>query len=772
MKGAMRTKRDHKQSKKEAPPARRSPLWARLLLAFVSPLVFLAIMELVLMLAGYGRARTFFIKWRHHDQPIYLMNHQCCEHFVPKALSRVPEYSVLRPKALGSRRIFVPGSSAAYGDPKAEFGFCRQLEVLLNAQCKGVSYEVINVAVTAMNSHVARRIALDCAGHQPDIFIVYMGNNEIVGPYGPPTLPKALYASRGFINTCITLKQRFRVGQLLSHVIETVRMSGQPQQEWLGMETFLSTQMPAHDPKLNYCYQHLQDNIHDIVWAADACGARTLLCTVPVNLRACAPFGSQHGPGLSAGQLTQWERHFHNGRQGQQSGDYETALRHYEQAASLDDAYADLAYCRAQCLEALGRIDNARVQYGAARDLDTLRFRADSMINNVIRTQAGSLARYGVTLFDMEDYLKQATGGLPLGAEILVDHVHLSFRGNFLAAYGALSVIRGCFPEDPWTKETWTKEQLFDLCAGRLLYDDLQHRDFARIMYYRKTLPPFVNQIDHDKELEGLRDELIRLYRNAKDMPVREADLQEGLKCRPADTYIYQRYGMYLVDQGRIREAEDMYEGFLEARPFNMSIRLELANLLAWLNQKDKALNLLMSKSTPYRHDRREALRALGSHLVKQGRFMEAEPIYLELLQLEVRNVDALNNLAVINGQKNTLHKVKMYLDKALAIDPESTKARINMGNYYASINQPDRAQAWFAKAVAAEPHNCLAHIGLGSQYLRAGKLQEGLSHIQEAVALRPDYVRGYELLEIIHRKLGQEEQARSCEELKLLFTE
>ena len=60
-----------------------------------------------------------------------------------------------------------------------------------------LTFEVINAAVTSMNSHVARRIAKDCAAHDPDVFIIFMGNNEVVGPYGPPTLPSsALFEQR------------------------------------------------------------------------------------------------------------------------------------------------------------------------------------------------------------------------------------------------------------------------------------------------------------------------------------------------------------------------------------------------------------------------------------------------------------------------------------------------------------------------------------------------------------------------------------------------
>ena len=83
----------------------------------------------------------------------------------------LPESSVLYPKDSSTIRIFVLGSSAANGDPEPAYGFCRQLEILLNEHSERKSFEVINAAVTAMNSFVARRIAQDCVCISP-IFLL------------------------------------------------------------------------------------------------------------------------------------------------------------------------------------------------------------------------------------------------------------------------------------------------------------------------------------------------------------------------------------------------------------------------------------------------------------------------------------------------------------------------------------------------------------------------------------------------------------------------
>jgi tetratricopeptide (TPR) repeat protein len=757
-----------KQERIDGP--RRHIRWVRWSLVIIGPMLFLLCSELLLALIGYGRPQRFFIAWQDRERTVHLTNHRYCEHFVPRHLSRTPEYTVLGPKQKGTRRIFVLGGSAAYGDPEPAFGFCRQLEVLLNIVSKDKQYEVINAAVTAMNSHVARRIARDCLAHDPDLFIVYMGNNEVVGPYGPPTLPSFLYARRGFINACMTFKQRSRLGQLVAHMAEAVASSNGQRRQWQGMEVFLATQLRADDPKLRHCHRYFHRNLRDIVITAHARGIQTLLCSVPTNLSACPPFGSLHDPSLSADRQVEWQRHFKAGRGHQQAGAWQAALAEYEQAAALDHTFADLVFCQAQCLEALGRIAEARDAYSRARDLDTLRFRASSDINAAIRTLASELAQKGARLFDLELALQEAFETPILGDGVLADHVHLSVRGNFLAARAALDMIHRCFPDDTWT-DIGPPDTLFAAFAADLLYDYQQPSRLALLMYRRKTLPPFVDQLDHDKEMERLREALYRGRAVAQAKSLSEAEILTALQHRPHDTYLQQRYGAFLLAEGRMREAMDLYETFLQTHPYNITLRLELAPLYAVQADTEKALDLLTSHQSPYCYTRRDALLALAVRLVKGGQSLKAEPLYRDCLKIDPDNVDVLINLAVIAGEKGAPGEEKRYLDRALALAPDSSSAMVNLGNHYVRARQSDRARTWFARAVKADPYNHLAHVGLGIQIMATGQVDEGISHVIQAVKLKPDFIEGYTTLETLYRRMGLEDKAQNAAVLKQLFT-
>ena len=81
------------------------------------------------------------------------------------------------------------------------------------------------------------------------------------------------------------------------------------------------------------------------------------------------------------------------------AGRHSEALDRYLSAAAIDDRYAELQYRIGRVYWALGEFTEAQERFALARDLDTLRFRADSRINEIIRSVAKA-AGPGVELID------------------------------------------------------------------------------------------------------------------------------------------------------------------------------------------------------------------------------------------------------------------------------------------------------------------------------------------------------------------------------------
>ncbi len=179
---------------------------------------------------------------------------------------------------------------------------------------------------------------------------------------------------------------------------------------------------------------------------------------------------------------------------------------------------------------------------------------------------------------------------------------------------------------------------------------------------------------------------------------------------------------------------------------------------------------MLTSNQTPDRYSRKEALLLLGAHCAAVGNIPQATVIYEELGRMDARNVDILVNQAAAASERNDLAAMKRYLDKALALGPDSVLAMTNMGNYYAKRKQPRRAQEWFARAVRADPQSPFAHIGLGIQSVRLEQMDKAVEHLMRAVALKPDFVEAHLLLAALYEQAGRKNDARKHAELAALF--
>ena len=155
-----------------------------MVLAAAMPAIVLLALEGGLRLAGYGKPATFLIP---DGRPGWFRtNPEFASLFLPGNFDLRPlNFSVSLHKAPKTVRIVVLGESAAQGVPVPGFGFSPQLRAQLRHRYPGTDFEVIDTGIVAINSHVVYQVAKEMARFEPDLFVLYAGNNEVVGPYGP-----------------------------------------------------------------------------------------------------------------------------------------------------------------------------------------------------------------------------------------------------------------------------------------------------------------------------------------------------------------------------------------------------------------------------------------------------------------------------------------------------------------------------------------------------------------------------------------------------------
>ncbi|MGC4071933.1 MAG: hypothetical protein QM760_05355 [Nibricoccus sp.] len=395
----------------DAPPAStprlslgRKLLYAAILTSFAFALL-LGGLELTLRLIGYGHSTHFARLEKLPDgSVVWRENRDCTAPFFSEALVRRPQsFRLTEKKKPGTIRIFILGSSAAMGDPEASFSISRLLETQLRAAYPDKSFEVVNAAVTAINSHIVRGIAEDSRNSSPTSSSSTRGTDEVIGPFGPAGVFTGFLRSERAVRFAIWLKST-RTGQLIA----SLGQRSSPE-KWGGMEMFLHQQIPADDPRLDIVRAHFRDNLRAIVASADRAGASTILCTTLANQRDFAPFLSLHRPGLTTGQLAEWEKGFATGNSAILANDTARAETAYRAALAIDDRHAELNFRLARALVPTGmQQDETRMRFQRALDLDALRFRADSSLNEIIRTLPASLTNSRVRVIDLNSPLGEA----------------------------------------------------------------------------------------------------------------------------------------------------------------------------------------------------------------------------------------------------------------------------------------------------------------------------------------------------------------------------
>jgi len=526
----------------EPVPAPRSSPWRRWLAiaatAILAPVLLLVLAELALRVCGVGTPTSVTVPCTDHGQPAYCDNQFFAAAFFPPGMYRTPRpYAIPATKPPGTYRIFILGESVAWGDPDPTYGFGRYLEVMLRQRYPQTKFEVINSSITALNSHAFLPMVKELAQYQPDLFVIYTGSTEVVGPFGPGTVLTPWDLSLPAIRARIALNST-RLGQLVGKVAGSGQKNGQ---EWRGMEMFLDRQVRADSPQMKPVYENFAANLRDIAAVAQRAGAHVLISTVATNLKDCAPFASLHREGIRPDELQSWEKFVQQGADLESAGSYAEALKQYLAAAEIDPQYAELQFRIARCLWALGDFAGAKERFVRAQDLDTLRFRADSRINEIIRSLAG--AGPNVRVVDAAaNFAGESAHGVP-DSELFYEHVHMNPRGNYILARAMYSQVAGMLPPELRGSTAGADAVSEQECERLLAFTAYDRARVAGLILTKLERPPFTNQLNHADEIQRLKSQAEGVSLDYAEIV---AEYQWAIQQNPQDRLLHLNYGFLL----------------------------------------------------------------------------------------------------------------------------------------------------------------------------------------------------------------------------------
>ena len=675
----------------------------RIVLAVAAPAMLFGLFEGVLRLAGYGYPTGFFVT--DDGGRTWMGNERFAWRYSPPAAASRPDLFILPgAKAPGTVRIFILGESAAMGTPNPSYSFGRVLEAMLRERHPGVRFEVINAAMMGINSHGVRDIALDCAAHEPDLFIVYMGNNEIVGPWSPFTAPAALASSLPVVRTALCAKTT-KVGQWVGATARRLR-PGKDEAEPQTLEFFLEKAIAPGDPGLQAVYGHFAANLGDICRAGRRAGAKVLVSTVGVNLKDCAPLASRHRTDLAEAAKAEWERLVAAGSAEETGGLLARAAGFYQEALEIDDRYADLHFRLGRCLRVLGRHEAASAHYRLACDLDAMPFRTVSPLNAAVRAGAAGREDEGIWLVDGEGALAAAGNppGLP-GEESFYEHVHMTFEGNCRLAQALLPAVEKALPALGGAAGPVPAPQRAAEVLALTVWDRLRMAEMIGAMTAR---PPFTNQSDHAWREDRRRRAIVELQK--QNAPAaREAHARAYLAAierSPEDWRLHDNFAVLRFACGDYAAAAEHWQIVQKTFPRQPAVRLRISEAL-----------------------------------VRQGKAQEAVACNRELLGIEPDCAQAHVNLGNAFVALDRLDDAVGQFSKAYEIQPDP-RGCAHVGQLLAGKGRTEEAIAWYRQGLKRKPDDLYLHEGLGLLLADHGRPAEAEPHLRAVLEAEPDHVQ------------------------------
>ncbi|HTL73044.1 MAG TPA: tetratricopeptide repeat protein [bacterium] len=704
-------KSDTKPPASPKPELGRGKKWAfRIIALVVIPLLLFGGLEAGLRIVGFGYPTKALIERDFNGKRMCFPNAQFSWRFFPHQMARDFDDGLAfeKKKAPGTFRIFVLGGSAARGTPDDAFNFGRLLEAMLGDMYPGIHFEVFNAALTAINSHVVLEITKDCAEYDPDLFIIYLGNNEVVGPFGPGTVLTPTPPTLPMIRANIAVKST-RTGQLLDTLMESVSTHGKAPKQWEGMAMFLDKQVRPDSHALELVYRHFEKNLQDIYGAARRSGAKVIVSSVGANLRDCPPFGSLHRENLSEPEKQKWEAIYQEGAALETKELYGQAIERYTAAAAIDDTFAELQFRLGRCYWEAGDYTNARTHYQSALQDDTLRFRSDKKINDTIRKTAQGRTDEGIFFADSAAAFEEDSPHQVPGSGQFYEHVHLNFHGNYVLARTIFASVQQMLPSPAKPgSDVLTESQV----AHRIAYTAFDETSDLNTMY-RDYLnkPPFTHQLYHDDSMKKMKS-MVEQMRNSVDLQRCLEQYDQAIKENPNDwRLLLKRYELMYAVQG---------ESDLKA--LEMQLR-QIANL----------------------HPYDDVFHTLGRILLLEGRFDESEDALNRALFINPASGKVHFSLAVLFLKRGDREDAIRHLRQGIALAPavDIQPYRL-LATQYDNLGKTDRAIRILQGAIDIFPKDqaAMLHCHVGELLNKQGRRKEALEHMEMALRINPELAK------------------------------
>ena len=590
-------------------------------------------------------------------------------------------------KGKNSYRIFCMGGSTTHGRPyRDKTSFCGWLRQYLRAVAPQRHWEVINAGGVSYASYRVAKLMTELNRYQPDLYIVYTGQNEFLErrSYGK------LIDMPEWLIDLNAVAGRSRIYTVMKDAIDTL----EPNSEKRARERY---QMNGEvDDILNHTagpvtyhrddrlkqqiVTHFRLNLGRMVEIAHEANAGIIFVTPAVNLKDMSPFKSEHRRGLSKRERHDWQDLFQRGTAQQAADKPEQALALYRQALAIDDRYAELHYRIGQVLYVLRRYDEAEGAFWRAVDEDIAPLRALYRMTKLVPEVA---ADKHVPVIDFPGILRAAYlrryDNAIFGREFFFDHVHPTIEGYQLLGEALLSQLgkQGIAP------------------AVDTAHD-------PRIAEVNQRVTASLDKADHARALAQL--------------------------------------GKVLDWAGKFDEANNLYLQALQLQGPDPVLFSLLGKTAQKRNKPDESIRYF-SQAVALKPDMAWEQLALANVLMAQDRKEEAVTHYLASLKSDPENPITHKQLGITLAELGHDEEALQHFNQALDIQPNFEEARYDLIVLLIRMERYDEALSQNRELLRIDSDNFFAHDSMGIILAKQGRFEESIAQFNEALRLSPNYL-------------------------------
>jgi tetratricopeptide (TPR) repeat protein len=299
-------------------------------------------------------------------------------------------------------------------------------------------YEIINAAAMSYGSHRVLDLLTDVVRMEPDLILVWSGNNEYIERNALPRYARSAGMARlqrvlrhSMLYRALRLGLQMAAPNLFAGAVgedmTDPRSTSQVRRGMLGRSAEVDRQVAD-----NY-----RANLREMARLIQDAGAIGVFCTVPVNLAGWMPIDVP--PEIADAQKSNvWQAQLAEGVKLWERQDYAAGAAMLEKLLKTTPGYARAHYLLGACYHKLGRYQEALREYEAACDLDPRPVRAVSAFQAAVREVA---REEGVDLVDLRQAFLGRSGGNLSGLDLFLDYVHPNDIGHRLAALAVLKQV-------------------------------------------------------------------------------------------------------------------------------------------------------------------------------------------------------------------------------------------------------------------------------------------------------------------------------------------